>query len=157
MTWRTQTVACGGSRPSRGGIIEIIVKVFCKSLSNASDNVRFTPPDPHYFPSIFNPGIFIRSPFLFFGNNWRLRIFSIDIQILPAHPCRHWLRQIIREKDKTLSRAAIVVRRQRQYQIIFNKQEINRRFNQYNFFAQTIATWIQTFYRDTLPPSLFPI
>ncbi|WP_155644105.1 hypothetical protein [Burkholderia cepacia] len=48
--------------------------------------------------------------------------------------------KIIHEKDKTLSRAAIVVRRQRQYQIIFNKQEINRRFNQYNFFAQTIAT-----------------
>ncbi|QOH33357.1 hypothetical protein C7S14_4757 [Burkholderia cepacia] len=39
-----------------------------------------------------------------------------------------------------MSGAAIVARRQRQYQIIFNKQEINRRFNQYNFFAQTIAT-----------------
>ncbi|WP_175828997.1 hypothetical protein [Burkholderia cepacia] len=66
--------------------------------------------------------------------------FPTDNRNHPAHPCRHWLRQIIREKDKTLSRAAIVARRQRQYQIIFNKQEINRRFNQYNLFTQTIAT-----------------
>ncbi|CAN0641129.1 hypothetical protein BCEP27_10752 [Burkholderia cepacia] len=69
MTWRIQTAARGGSRPSRGGIIEIIMKVFCKSLSNASDNVRFTPPNPHYFLSILNPEIFIRSPFLFSGSN----------------------------------------------------------------------------------------
>lgn len=43
------------------------------------------------------------------------------------------------EKEKTLSSTAIVVNRQRQYQIIFNKQEINDRFNQYDSFAQTIA------------------
>ncbi|WJN78184.1 hypothetical protein OH687_15245 [Burkholderia anthina] len=67
MTWRTQTAACGGSRPSRGGIIEITMKDFCKSLSNPPDNVRFTPLNPHSFLSIFNYRIFIRSPFLFFG------------------------------------------------------------------------------------------
>ncbi|MBP0713456.1 MULTISPECIES: hypothetical protein [Burkholderia] len=68
-TWRTQTTARGGSRPTRGGIIEITTKDVCKSLSNASDNVRFTPLKPHYFPSIFNPGFFIRSPFLFSGTD----------------------------------------------------------------------------------------
>ncbi|MCF1366557.1 hypothetical protein LH704_07745 [Burkholderia cenocepacia] len=56
-------------RPTRGGIIEITVKDFCKSLSNDSDNVRFSPLKPHSFLLIFNQGIFIRSPFLFFGTN----------------------------------------------------------------------------------------
>ncbi|WP_175881502.1 hypothetical protein [Burkholderia sp. BCC0044] len=69
MTWRTQTAACGGSRPTRGGIIEITVKDFCKSLSNASDNVRFIALKPDSFLSIFNPGFFIRSPFLFSGTD----------------------------------------------------------------------------------------
>ncbi|MBR8090987.1 hypothetical protein KDX09_16470 [Burkholderia cenocepacia] len=68
-TWRTQTAAHGGSRPTRGGIIEIIMKDFCKSLSNGSDNVRFSPLKPHSFLLIFNPGIFVRSPFLFSGTN----------------------------------------------------------------------------------------
>ncbi|MDR0243147.1 MAG: hypothetical protein LBJ65_16235 [Burkholderia sp.] len=68
-TWRTQTAAHGGFRPTRGGIIEIIMKDFCKSLSNASDNVRFTSLKPHSFQSIFNPGFFIRSPFLFPGTD----------------------------------------------------------------------------------------
>ncbi|MFP3571024.1 hypothetical protein, partial [Paraburkholderia sp. SIMBA_030] len=30
-----------GFRPTRGGIIEISVKGFCKSLSNLNDNLRF--------------------------------------------------------------------------------------------------------------------
>ncbi|GAU01819.1 hypothetical protein BSLA_01f3514 [Burkholderia stabilis] len=45
------------------------MKVFCKSLSNISDNVRFTLDQSHYFPAIFNPDIFIRSPFLFRGTD----------------------------------------------------------------------------------------
>ncbi|MCA8100890.1 hypothetical protein [Burkholderia contaminans] len=48
-------------------------------------------------------------------------------------------RKILSKKDKTLPSTAIVANRQREYQIIFNKQEINERLNQYNFFAQTIA------------------
>ncbi|MBJ9595701.1 MULTISPECIES: hypothetical protein [Burkholderiaceae] len=68
-TYRTQTAAHGGSRPTRGGIIEIIVKVFCKSLSNAYDNLRFTPLEPHSFRSISNPAFSIRSPFLFHGTD----------------------------------------------------------------------------------------
>ena len=61
------------------------------------------------------------------------------------------------EKDKTLSNAAIVAGRQHRYQIIFNRQEINPEFRQPRFIAQTIAKQIQTFFRDTLPPSLIPI
>ncbi|WP_152601716.1 hypothetical protein [Burkholderia paludis] len=68
-TWRTQTAAMVGFRPTRGSIIEIILKVICKSLSNAPDNVRFNPSIPRHFLRISSHIIFIRSPFLFSGNN----------------------------------------------------------------------------------------
>jgi hypothetical protein len=58
-----------GSRPTRGGIIEISVKGFCKSLSNLNDNLRFMGFKTQSLLPAVNPDIFVRSPFLFSGTN----------------------------------------------------------------------------------------
>ncbi|MCA7953107.1 hypothetical protein LGM43_22815 [Burkholderia seminalis] len=134
------------------------MKDFCKSLSNASDNLRFAPLKLHSFHSLFNQEFFYPQSFFIFrnrlkikGNSFRQPTIprtSLPVLALPIHAA---------QKTKYCQTPPPLSDDNSNLKSFSTDRKLTGVFHQYRFAAQTIAKRIQTFYCDTLPPSLIPV